>query len=198
MKYTYIYILLLLSYIGNAQDSIKVVSFGSMNDFHIASSEKNELIINFEFAPLSEDAKLSIDIYNLSENTEIKLFDNILVETLKKRENTTIYTSIEQNEKDVIIKNTLTGVYLMMYPIKAKSKKINIFPFKPKANMQDQTVPIILLMDNKIEKDINVMKTISNILNCHKLEDIKKNDIEYLKKRANILKIITYKIESIK
>ena len=194
MKNLYICALLLFSYIGNAQDSIKVVGHGSMSDFNIASSQKN-IILNFEFASLTEKSELTINILNLSEDSKINFLDCVLIESLNKKENTKIYTNIEQNQKDVIIKNILIGKYMNVYPIKAiANERINIFPFNAKHNTQNKVVPIILLMDNK-ENNVDVMETIRRILNCQQLEEIKKSDIEFLKNISNILNIITYEIK---
>ena len=182
----------------HAQDSIKVARSGSISELNIMSPQKDNSF-NFEFAPLSEETKLSIDIYHVSENKEIALLNHILVESLSKKEKTKIYTSIEQSKKDVHVKNTLIGKFMTVFPVKAESEeKINIFPFRPRPNEQNKTVPIALLIDNKGEVNQEVMEAINRILNCQQLEDIKEDDIDFLRKRSNTIKIITYKMDSVK
>ena len=198
MKYIYLFALLIFGCLVHAQDSIKVVRSGSMSDFNIMSSQKDNSI-NFEFAPLSEETKLSIDIYRVSESNDIELLNHILAESLNKKEKAKIYTSIEQSKKDVHVKNTLIGNLITVFPVKATSEeKISIFPFKPRPNEQNKTVPIVLLMDIKNEAIQEVMGTIIKILNCQQLEDIKEDDIDFLRKRSNTIRIITYKLDAVK
>ncbi len=192
-KYLQICTLLLFCYIGHAQDSNITVSAMPMSNLNIVSSANNST--NFEFVPLSEKTRLSIDLYDFSESTEANLPERILVDTLKN--NTKIYISIEQNLNDIIIKCTQIEIYILTYPVKAKfDKKINIHEFRPRPNTQNNIVPIILLMDKKDEHNPNIMNAMSRVLNCPRLEDIKKSDIEFLKEMSVILKVLTYKMES--
>ena len=57
---------------------------------------KKNVPINFEFAPLSEETKLSIDIYHVSENKEIELLNHILVESLSNLTSDEIWVLYEE------------------------------------------------------------------------------------------------------
>ena len=194
MKYLYTCAFLVLSDIGQAQDSIKVVGFSPMSDIQTLYSQ-NDNSIKFEFFPLSEITKLSIDLYDFVENKEIDLPSNISFVLLRKSEKTKIYTSVENSGKDVIIKSTLIGEYMIVYPVKAKSdENINIFPFKLGPHIEEKTVPIVLLVVNINVSNKEEMNTLSRILRCQQLKDIKNEDINYLRRNSNIIKIITYKM----
>ncbi|MDR0423815.1 MAG: hypothetical protein LBH46_04510 [Rickettsiales bacterium] len=156
--------------------------------------------INFEFVPLSEKTKLSITLHDFTENTKASSVEQILVDTLMTKDKSKEYIIIEQSQNDVIITCTQIGKYILTYSVKAKSdKKITTYDFRPQPNTQNKTIPIVLLMDNGVEHSTpDVMKMISSVLNSQQLKDIKKADIEFLKNISGTLKILTYKMESIK
>lgn len=198
IKILFICILLLFSYIGNAQKSKIKVSAVPMSALENASPENSA--INFEFVPLSEKTKLSITLHDFTENTKASSVEQILVDTLMKKDKSKEYIIIEQSQNDVIITCTQIGKYILTYSVKAKSdKKITTYDFRPQPNTQNKTIPIVLLMDNGVEHSTpDVMKMISSVLNSQQLKDIKKADIEFLKNISGTLKILTYKMESIK
>ena len=150
-------------------------------------------LMNLEISPPYDKTKLSIDIHNFYESTE-----TVFVDTLIKRENPKRYLSIEQSKDCIIIKYTQIGVFTFIRSVKTKyDKKINAYEFKSKPNAQNKTMLIALLVDNEAEDDLGVKSAISRILSCQQLNDIKKDDIGFLKKKSDTLIVLTYKMEPI-
>ena len=204
---TVYYLLLLFSFIymivhfqsckhGNTQKPDQDIHITSSSDFNIPSF-LNESSITKEFNPLSEKVHFSMHIYNYSKNTENDFVKQLCWDFLYRNGSSKAYTVIEQSQKNVNIIFLQMGKYTFTYPVKAVSdKEILIYAFKTESNIENEMVPMALLVDFKNDNDEKAICAIKRILECRQLEDFNESDIECLKSKSNLLYVVTYKMES--
>ena len=78
----------------------------------------------------------------------------------------------------------------------ASDNEIHVHAFNTETNIENEIVPIVLLIDYNNVNDLKALSALKQILECRQLEDFNESDIEYLKSKSNLLNVFTYKMES--
>ena len=151
----------------------------------------------FDFSDRKEKSIVTIEISNYSDSVELlsvrKLTDTLFHQKSK------IYFTIDENQKDVVMKFDSPERFAVHGPIiRVSDNKKYPFFFNTTTDILNKTVPLSLLVEFKDDNKDGLMETISKILKCQQIEDINKKDIEVLLKRSHAMTIITYKMVTIK
>ena len=197
MRIFYCLLLLLIFFLnGCTHRSSKDISVITSDISNTPFLEK-EGSVSCEFTPISENARLSLFVYDYSKNAGDDFVKPFPIGSLNKNSGTKIYTVFEHSQKNVNILIINPGNYTVTYPKQAVSdNKIHIHAFNTETNIENDIVPIVLLIDYNNVNDLKAINALKQILECSQLEDFNESDIEYLKSKSNLLNVFTYKMES--